>query len=101
MVPSEVNGGACSWITNGGGPQPPLESEITGGFLPPPVKHTRSTLSHLAHAGDTAQAVSSCRVLGSNSNQACVGSAQSIWQWQPQGKCVPREVRATLGGAWL
>ncbi len=31
----------------------------------------------------------------------CLGAAQSIWQWQLQGRCVPRGVRATVSDAWL
>lgn len=30
-----------------------------------------------------------------------VGAALSIWQWQQQGRCIPRGVRATMGCAWL
>ena len=44
-----------------------------------------------------AQAAPSCGALGSDSDQACVGGAWSTWQWQQQGGCVPREVRATTG----
>ena len=29
-----------------------------------------------------------------------VGTAQNIWQWQQQGGCVPRGVRAPTGGVW-
>ena len=48
------------------------------------------------------QAAPSCRALGSSSGpQAGVGSTQSISQWQQQGVCVPRGVRATTGGTWL
>ena len=37
------------------------------------------------------QAAPSCRALGSCSDtQTDVGSAQSVWQWQWQGGCVPR-----------
>ena len=43
------------------------------------------------------QAVPSCRALGSDSDQAGVGNAWSIWQWQQQGRCVPRRVRVTTG----
>ena len=48
--------------------------------------------------GKVVQGVSSCRALGSDSDQACVGSGQSIWQLQQQGRCVPRGVRATVDG---
>ena len=42
-----------------------------------------------------------CRAVESgNETQAVLGSAQSIWQWQQQGSCVPRGVRATTGGVW-
>ena len=48
-----------------------------------------------------AQATPSYRALGSgNEPQADLGGAQSIWQWQWQGVCVPRGVRATIGGVW-
>jgi len=30
----------------------------------------------------------------------CLGTAQSIWQWQLQGRCPPRGVRATSSGGW-
>ena len=30
-----------------------------------------------------------------------LGSAQSVWQWQLQGGCVPRGVRATMCGPLL
>ena len=31
----------------------------------------------------------------------CLGTTQSIWQWQLQGRCVPRGVRAKVYGAWV
>ena len=31
----------------------------------------------------------------------CMGTAWSVWQWHQQSKCVPRGVRATMGGALL
>lgn len=72
--------------------------DICGGLPPPLVDQTRSTPSHLAHTGGAVQAAPSYRVLGSNSDQACVGSAQSVWQWrQQQGGCVLRGMRATMG----
>ena len=30
-----------------------------------------------------------------------LGAAQSVWQWQLQGGCVLRGVRAIMCGAWL
>ena len=49
-----------------------------------------------------AQAAPSSRALGSISDlQAGVGSAWIVWQWQQQGLCIPRGVRATVGGSWL
>ena len=39
------------------------------GLPPPPADHSRSTLSHLAHAGGATPAAPSCRVLGRDSNQ--------------------------------
>ena len=38
-----------------------------------------------------AQATPNCRALGSDTDQACVCGAQSIWLWQQKGGCVPRE----------
>ena len=39
------------------------------------------------------QAAHDCRTLGSSSDpQEGVGSAQSIWQWQQQGMCIPRRM---------
>ena len=40
-----------------------------GGLPLPPACHTRSTLSHLAHAGGAAPVAPSCRVLGRDSDQ--------------------------------
>ena len=46
-----------------------------------------------------AQATSSCRAQGScNEPWADLRGAQSIWQRQQQGRCVPKGVRATTGG---
>ena len=42
------------------------------------------------------QAAPSCRALGSDSDQADLGSAWSIWQWQQPGGCVSRGVRAKI-----
>ena len=48
------------------------------------------------------QGAPSCNALGCDSDpQAGVGGAQSVWQWQQQGVCIPKEVRATMGGAQL
>ena len=48
------------------------------------------------------QAASSCSALGSGGDtQAGVGGAWTIWQWQLQGKCVPRGVKAIMGGDLL
>ena len=72
LVSSEVveaAGGSCSGIPSGGGPCPPLESDITVVVCLCP-DHTRSTPSHLAHTGGVAPATSSCQVLGSDSVQA-------------------------------
>ena len=33
--------------------------------------------------------------------KAGIGSTQRVWQWQQQGVCIPRGVRATVGGAQL
>ena len=52
--------------------------------------------------GEVVQAVPCCRALGSGSEPwEGVGSTQSLWQWQQQGMCLPRGVRATVGGVWL
>ena len=40
------------------------------GLPPPTADHARSTPSHLAHAGDAAQAAPSCKVLGRDNDQA-------------------------------
>ena len=41
------------------------------------------------------QVVSDCQALNSGSDpQACQGGAQGSWQWQQQGVCILREVRA-------
>ena len=67
---AEAASGSCSEIPSGGGPHPPLESEITASGLPPPsTDHTRSTLSHLAHAGGAEPTAPSYRVLGRDSDQ--------------------------------
>ena len=68
-----------------------------GGLLLLAVDHTRRTLSCLALARGAAQAAPSCRVLGIDSDKTCVGAAWIIWQWQQQGGCVYRGVRATSG----
>lgn len=48
------------------------------------------------------QAAPSCRALGSGSElREVLDGAWNICQWQHQGVCVPRAVRATTGGAWL
>ena len=59
VVPSEVFGAtsnAYSLAPSGGGPHPPLESQIIGVVWSGTCRHTRSTPSHLAHAGGAAQA---------------------------------------------
>ena len=51
VVTSQVTGatcGACSRTPIGGGPCPPLEFEITGGFLSPPADHAKGALLHLS-----------------------------------------------------
>ena len=46
-----------------------------------------------------AQAAPGCRALGSLSDpQGIVGSTQNVWQWQQQGRYVPRGARAPIGG---
>ena len=52
--------------------------------------------------GEVAQAALGCRALGRvNDPQTDVGGAQTIWQWQKQGVCVPRGMRATMCGSQL
>lgn len=67
---------------------PTSGAEITVVVCPqlPSVDHARNTPYHLAHSGVAAQAAPRCRVLGSDSDQACVGSAWRIWKWQQQGR---------------
>ena len=49
---------------------------------------------------EVAQAASGCRTLESGrDHQVGVGSTQDVWQWQQQGMCVPRKVRAIMGCA--
>ena len=63
----------------------------------PPVDHARSTLSCLAP-----QEVLHKLLLVAGSWEGavirCLGTAQSVWQWQQQGRCAPRGARATTGG---
>ena len=74
MVSSKVIGttsGVCSWTPSGGGPRPPLESEVT--MVATYRPHKKFTVC-LAHAGEAVQAVPSFSVLGSDRDQAGVGS---------------------------
>ena len=51
---------------------------------------------------EVVQAAPGCRVLGSGRDPlGGAGGAQSLWQWQQQGMCVPRGVRTTTGCAQL
>ena len=88
VMPCEVVGAAsdfCSGIPSGSGPCPPLESEITDGLPLPPADHSRSTLSHLAHAEGAVPAAPSCRALGRDSDQVsgccpeCLAVATAGW----------------------
>ena len=58
-------------------------------------------LSVARTCGNMAWAASNYRALGSDSDQADVGGTWSFWQWQQQSGCIPRGVRATMGGAQL
>ena len=103
VVPSEVVGaasGSCSGIHSGDGPCPPLESDNCGGLSLPPADHARSTLSCLAHAGGATPAAPTLRVLESEVIKH-LGTAQSIWQWQLQGRSILRGPRAITCGSWL
>ena len=52
--------------------------------------------------GKVEQAAPICRALASDNDlQADVDGAQSIWQWQKQGVCIPRKVSTAMVGAWL
>ena len=83
VVPSEVIGtesGAYSWTPCGGGPHPPPESKISAVvFLATCRPHKKHPIQ-LIHARGAAQAAPSCRLLGRDSDQACVVGALSIWQ---------------------
>ena len=81
VVPSEVVGSAsdfCSGIPSDSGPCPTLESRITEWFDPLHADHTRSTLSHLAHAGGAAPAVPSCGVPGKDSDHVSSCGPESL-----------------------
>lgn len=55
-----------------------------------------------AHEEVGTQAASGYRALGSSSDpQTIVCSAQSVWRWQQQDVCIPRRIRAIIGGVWL
>ena len=54
------------------------------------------------NCGKVVQIVPSCRALQSgNETQAGFGGTRSIWQQQWQSVCIPRGVRAKMGGAQL
>ena len=99
-------------------PNPSEVSNNCSGLPPPLVDHARSTPSCLAHRGDTLQAVPSCRVLGSDSNQTCghclerlvVAAARRVCCQEREGNnrwhsvavpssLVPFEVIGAAGGA--
>ena len=68
--------------------------DICGGLPPPPAEHAISIPSHLGHAEGAAPAA-----LLEGTVIDYLGAAQSIWQWQLQGRYVLRAVRAiTYGG---
>jgi len=51
---------------------------------------------------EVTQATPGCKVLGGGSDpQARVGGTKSLWQWQQQGMCVSKGVRAIAGGTQL
>ena len=66
----------------------------------PPVDHSKKHLICLALTGGAVPAASSCRVFERTVIKH-LGAAQSTWQWELQGWCVPKRVKATMCGAWL
>ena len=53
-------------------------SGIRDNFPLTPADHTRSTLSHLAHAGGAAPVAPSCRVLGMDSDEVSGGHPEHL-----------------------
>ena len=90
VVSSEVFGAAsyfCSGISTGGGPCPPLGSEITVAVCP----HHLQTMQESPCPTYPIQEVlhQLLLVVGSweGTVTKCLGTAQSIWVWRLQGRC--------------
>ena len=104
VLPSEVVGAAsdfCSNISIGSAPFPPLESGITVVVCP---HHLQTTQEAPCPTWPTQEVLHQLLlVVGSWEGTAtkCLGTTQSVCQWQLWGGCVPRGVRATVYGAWL
>ena len=104
VLPSEVveaASGSYSGIPSGSGPCPPLESVITAVVCP----HQLQTTQEAPHPTQPTQEVLHQLFLVVGFWEGTVikllGTTQSVWQWQLQGRCVPRGMRATMYGAWL
>ena len=103
-VPSEVAGVAnefCSGIPSGDAPCPPLESEITMAVCPHCLQTTQETPCHTYPMQEILHQLFLVLESWEGTVIKCLSASQSIWQWQLQGRCVPRGVRATAYGAWL
>ena len=101
VVPSETASDFCSGIPTGGGPRPPLESEITAVFC---LCHLQTTQEAPCLTYPTQKVLPQLLpFIGSwkGTLTNCLGIDQNVWQWQLQGRCVLREMRATAYGAWL
>ena len=104
VVPSEVAGASsnfCSGVPSGGGPRPPLESEITVVVCPHHLQTTQGAPCPTYHMQEVLHKLLLVIESWEGTVTRYLGTTQSIWQWQLQGGCVPMEVRATVYGAWL
>ena len=104
VVPSEVfwvANDTSSGIPSCGGPCLPLESVITAMVFP----HHLQAMQEAPCPTESTQEVLYHLFLVVVSWEGTVikhlGATWSIWQWQLQGRCVPRGVRETTCGAWL
>ena len=93
----EVNGaasGVCSQTPSCGDLLPPLGPEITVVVCPTTYRPCQNYPVLLTPTGGAAQAAVSCKFWEGTVIKH-LGTAQSIWQWQQQGKCAPSGVRGT------